>query len=146
MALRGKPAVIFDRRSTGSRAYFNLADEIVHRYRLSEDSMGLKQGSSIPDPIDPLSPVPDGEADESESNPALKMPSAGGLDKFLADLGGPQMVVSSIPSFEEPAEPEMVSLDDLLAEEEDRGDLEKKDENWDEGFWNHDSKGEDRFN
>ena len=146
MALRGKPAVIFDRRSTGSRAYFNLADELVHRYCLSEDYMGLQQGSSIPDRIDPFGPVPDGEADESEANPALKMPATEGLDRFLDDLGGPQLVASSIPSFEEPATPEIVSLDDLLAEEEGRGDLEKTNEDWDEGFWNHESESRDRIN
>ncbi len=146
MALRGKPAVIFDRRSAGSRAYFNLADELVHRYCLSEDSMGLQQGSSIPDRVDPLSPEADVEIDESGGKNPLKMPEAGGFDRFLADLGGPLQVASSIPSFEEPPAPEIVSLDDLLAEEEDQGHHEKTDEDWDEGFWNGESDGGERIN
>jgi len=32
MALKAKPAVIYDRRSKGSRAYFDLADELVNRF------------------------------------------------------------------------------------------------------------------
>jgi hypothetical protein len=55
-------------------------------------------------------------------------------------------VVSSIPSFEEPTAPEIVSLDELLAEEEDRGDHKKTDEDWDEGFWNHESEDGERIN
>ena len=42
--------------------------------------------------------------------------------------------------------PEIVSLDDLLAEEENRGNHEKSDEDWDEGYWNQDSEGGKRIN
>lgn len=146
MALRGKPSVIFDRRSAGSRAYFNLADEFVQRYCLVVDSMGLQRGSTIPDHVDPLGPVSDEQADESGNTPAQKMPTADGLESFLAELGGSGPATSSIPSFEEPSVPEIVSLDDLLAEEENRGNHEKTDEEWDEGYWNRDSEGGKRIN
>ena len=146
MALRGKPAVIYDRRSSGSRAYFNLADELVHRFSLAEESMGLEQGSSIPDQVNLLSPVPDGEMDESGQTPSQKMPAAGGLDRFLADLGGSGETASTIPSFEEPITPEIVSLDDLLAEEEGLNNHEKADEDWDEGYWDKKSDGGERIN
>ena len=146
MALRGKPTVIYDRRSTGSRAYFNLADELVSRYSLAEASMGLEQGSSIPDQVDLLSPVPEAEMDESGDTPSRKMPAAGGLDRFLADMGGPEESALSIPAFEEPIVPEIVSLDDLLAEEEGLNKNEKTDEDWDEGYWDKKSDSGDRIN
>ena len=41
MALRGKPSVIYDRRSPGSRAYFNLADEIVTLAKMAQRYGGL---------------------------------------------------------------------------------------------------------
>ncbi|MCK9996453.1 MAG: ParA family protein [Candidatus Krumholzibacteria bacterium] len=152
MALRGKPAVIYDRRSAGSRAYFNLADELVQRYGLTENSMGLKPGSTIPDSstipdqVDLRSPSSNDEMDESEGTPDRKMPAAGGLDRFLADMGGPEETASSIPSFEEPIVPEIVSLDELLAEEENQNKHEKTDEDWDEGYWDRKSDGGDRVN
>jgi len=146
MALRGKPAVIYDRRSPGSRAYFNLADELVQRYCLSEDSMGLHQGSSIPDRIDPLGPLSEDEADSTEKVPTLKIAPDDGLERFLTDLGGSQQTPLSQPSIKEPTTPEIVSLDELLAEEEDRSDHGKVDEEWDEGRWNPDSDGGERIN
>lgn len=146
MALRGKPAVIFDRRSPGSRAYFNLADELVQRYNLAEESMGLVQGSSIPDQAGLLGFESNDGTDESGETPAKKMPSAGGLDRFLADMGGPEETASSIPSFEEPVVPEIVSLDDLLAEEEGLNNHEKADEDWDGGYWDRKTDGGDKIN
>ncbi len=146
MALRGKPAVIYDRRSAGSRAYFNLADELVQRYSLTEGSMGLKPGSTIPDREDLLSPASSDEMDESGVSTAQKMPAGGGLDRFLADMGGPKESTTYIPSFEEPVVPEIVSLDELLAEEEGQNDHEKSDEDWDEGYWDRKSDGGDRIN
>ncbi|MBU8869348.1 MAG: ParA family protein [Gemmatimonadales bacterium] len=107
MALRGKPAVIYDRRSAGSRAYFDLADELVNRYcqdmeRVVPESEHVAESASA-DESDPVS---------------VPTRSGGGLDRFLAELSGPGEISSRIPSFEEPSAPEMVSLDDLLAEEE----------------------------
>jgi len=77
---------------------------------------------------------------------ALRTAPADGFDRFLADLGGPRKVASAIPPFEEPLVPEMVSLEDLLAEEEGRGHGERSDDDWDNGYWNLDSDGGDRFN
>ncbi|MEN8007323.1 MAG: ParA family protein [Candidatus Krumholzibacteriota bacterium] len=146
MALRGKPAVIYDRRSAGSRAYFDLADEMVSRYRLAEESMGLVPGSSIPHRFDPFGPEADG--DGGEAMEVLSSPPAptGGMDKLLADLGGIPTEESSGPAFEEPTTPEIVSLDDLLAEEENQGNRESSDEDWSDGFWNNETDGGERLN
>lgn len=103
MALRGKPAVIYDRRSPGSRAYFDLADELVYRFR--RDCEAAEAAAA------------DAAADQ---HAAPLQAAGGGLDRFLAELGGAREVSSRIPAFEEPSSPEMVSLDDLLAEEEDQ--------------------------
>ena len=65
-----------------------------------------------------------------------------GLDGFLSALGDAGAVAKSIPAFEEPQAPEMVSLDDLLAEEEEGQDREASDD-WDEGVW---PQGTDRLN
>lgn len=131
MALRGKPAVIYDRRSKGSRAYFDLADELVDRYRLrtQAEDISFPKGDL---PLPGHSPVDEDTGSSAEAPPPE---TGGGLDGFLAALGGASMVSSTIPSFEEPETPEMVSLDDLLAEEE-AGQAEEKDD-WDEGVWPH---------
>lgn len=142
MALRGKPAVIYDRRSPGSRAYFDLADELVQRYTLAEESMGLQPESSLPERVDPLGPEGDGE----EAGPIFNAAPADGLDRFLKELGGAIDGPSSGSSFDEPGGPEIVSLDDLLAEEESPDSPERNDEEWDARFWNRDSDGGERFN
>ena len=146
MALRGKPAVIYDRRSPGSRAYFNLADEMVCRYRLAEENMGLEQGSSIPSRFDPFDPEADEDTGQASGFLTAPAGGVGGLDKFLADLGGSPADETSAPAFEEPATPEIVSLDDLLAEEESQGPRDARDEDWEGGFWSHDSDGGERLN
>lgn len=129
MALRGKPAVIYDRRSKGSRAYFNLADELVERFRLKSlagqttfDNEQLEKGSLRST----------GEESEVDQISAADS-TGGGLDGFLTALGGNHSVASSIPAFEEPNAPEIVSLDDLLAEEEQGQD--KGHDDWDEEVW-----------
>jgi chromosome partitioning protein len=146
MALRGKPAVIYDRRSAGSRAYFDLADEIVQRFCRTEEAMGLVNGDTIPDRAHSL--APDGEENTSGVEPdrTLRAAPEDGLDRFLADLGGPELTAAAIPSFEEPTMPDMVSLDDLLAEEESQNDSGKQEEDWDNGYWNLDGEGGDRLN
>jgi chromosome partitioning protein len=146
MALRGKPTVIYDRRSPGSRAYFNLADELLQRFCLSEDSMGLHQGSSIPDRVDPIDPLSDVEADSAGKSPILKPAPDDGLERFITDLGASLQAASSPSPIEEPTTPEIVSLDDLLAEEEGRSDHGKADDDWDEGMWNPESDGGKRIN
>jgi chromosome partitioning protein len=140
MALRGKPAVIYDRRSAGSRAYFDLADELVYRF-CNDEKAG---GSATDDPAEESATAEtralqqaDEEAPEIERLEQLltrKEPgNGGGLDRFLAELGGSREASSHIPAFEEPAAPEMVSLDDLLAEEE--SGVSEGDE-WSDDSWN----------
>ncbi len=146
MALRGKPAVIYDRRSAGSRAYFDLADEMVSRYRLAEENMGLEPGSSIPEKVDPFGPETDDENREAMGFPSTTSSATGGLDKLLADLGGPPADGPSAPAFEDPVTPEMVSLDELLAEEENQGHRESGDDDWENGYWNNESDGGKRLN
>lgn len=142
MALRGKPAVIYDRRSAGSRAYFNLADELVSRFQQAEDSMGLGPETSQPQKIDPFGPDAEDEGREQSLGPA----APDGLAKFLAALGGVKREAPAAGFNEDSGGPEMVSLDDLLAEEENRGDQDQTDEDWNGGLWNRDSDGGKRFN
>jgi chromosome partitioning protein len=151
MALRGKPAVIYDRRSAGSRAYFDLADELVGRYRLARESMGLSEGDAIPERDDPLAGPETGE-EPAPAPPLLgdKL-GGGGLETFLADLVGREAAGDSAPPAEAApagpdADPEIVSLDDLLAEEEDREPGAGNDEDWEAGFWSLDSDDSDRLN
>lgn len=134
MALKGKPTVIFDRRSKGSRAYFDLADELVERYRLraGDDDEELAEEDTFISGA-----AGDEDADAAAAAAELDMTmeacSGGGLGRFLAALGGAPAVAGTIPAFDEPSVPEMVSLDELLAEEE-AGQGEGYDD-WDEGIW-----------
>jgi chromosome partitioning protein len=113
MALTGKPAVIHDRRSAGSRAYFNLVDEIVERYsnrdieaeKVAVENMRAAQsgGSDIL------------AAMKSEST----VPNIGGLSKLMQELSGNNLEISEEEEEDwSEDEPDMVSLDDLLEEEE----------------------------
>lgn len=112
MALRGKPAVIYDRRSPGSRAYFDLADELVRRYCQGRDDL---DGGAIPDDFG----NDDGLADEPQDDvlSARGVDDLGRFERFLADLAGPDEPWGA-PGRDGGGAPEMVSLDDLLAEEE----------------------------
>lgn len=129
MALKAKPTVIYDRRSKGSRAYFDLADELVNRF--------LKASEGVESPgITSLEDLLKSHA-ESETEPETKdeKQSMGGLDRFLSALGGDLPVATQIPAYEEPVMPEMVSLDDLLAEEENQThSSSKKWSDWEDGF------------
>ncbi len=123
MALRGKPAVIYDRRSPGSRAYFDLADELVNRY-----SSGTGSSPSLID--DMIASMSRSLAGEPLAAPAAR----------------PETVYQEPqPQVPEAQSPEMVSLDDLLAEEENRGGG-RSDEDWEEGYWSGDFTGRDRLN
>lgn len=157
MATKGQPAVIYDRRSAGSRAYFDLADELVARYCV-EQSAGQRGA-----------PVDAQEAPERGGRAAgLERFAAGGLENFLAALTGggdredEQEADNELGStafgdhgaedrdagaadpgdlaFEAFAGPEMVSLDDLLDEEERRTG---RDDDWGDDNWSFDS---DRLN
>jgi chromosome partitioning protein len=129
MALKAKPAVIYDRRSKGSRAYFDLADELVSRFRsgteLSINDLDVGDETLLEsEPQQDNSPSPEGQS---------------GFDRFIAELGGAKAVSQSIPQYEEPAAPEMVSLDDLLAEEEDQAHSSRNQwADWDQGFDSND--------
>jgi chromosome partitioning protein len=145
MALRGKPAVIYDRRSPGSRAYFDLADEIVRNYCESDRVMGLAEGDGIPDRIDPLA---NGTAEDSGPGPDDGLGdrfASGGIDRFLAEMSRGDTGYRKQKS-DGATGPEIVSLDDLLAEEEVRGGKDKTDDDWDEGFWSMDADDRDRLN
>ncbi len=135
MALRGKPSVIYDRRSPGSRAYFNLADEILTRYRIRE---GLTAGgkSKADAPSDGTAADVAGAVSAAAAPTGLQeSPGAGirlaeNLESLLGDLrASGSLEVPSAPSANEISAPEMVSLEDLLAEEESGAS-----DPWDEAF------------
>jgi chromosome partitioning protein len=114
MALRGKPAVIYDRRSAGSRAYFDLMDELLGRWHArleiaEEGSVERATDENVASPGDP----------ESRGEWLSRLTGAGGLDR-PADLA------------REENEPDLVSLDELLAEEE-AG--EEPEERWEGSRW-----------
>lgn len=125
MALRGKPSVIYDRRSPGSRAYFNLADEMMERYKLRA---GIVDDDEILAPV--AEPVMAEQAAQGGSVEPLRarrvdvdgggMPSlAGGLDRLLGDLqASGNLELPSAPQPQDFSGPDVMSLDDLLAEEE----------------------------
>ena len=150
MAIKGRPAVIYDRRSAGSRAYFDLADELVARYCV-EQSAG-QRGAAVDADEAP-------GRDKRAASAGIERFAAGGLENFLAALtarGGQDDAReygepgSSEPDFNEPnfndanfesfGGPEMVSLDDLLDEEERRTG---RDDDWADDNWSFDS---DRLN
>jgi chromosome partitioning protein len=129
MALKAKPAVIYDRRSKGSRAYFDLADELVSRFLDGPEETETQGITSIEELLNTHT--------ETASNPEIKAENTGlgGLDRFLSALGATQPVPTQIPTHEEPAAPEMVSLDDLLAEEENQAhSSSRKWDDWEQGF------------
>ena len=169
MALRGKPTVIYDRRSVGSRAYFDLADEIVNRHLQRQDISGPPQETTAPpaftDAADSLvrdvevrigntgsvdSPSADAgdfdpgngdtgpgddrptEFDRSDTHRQPDLANAG-LDRLLAELNAEALAADSVAaSGSETDAPDMVSLDDLLAEEENRAADET---DWDNETW-----------
>lgn len=129
MALRGKPAVIYDRRSAGSRAYFDLADELVNRY-----SSGTGSSPSLIDDM------------------IASMSRTLAREEPVWSTATPD-VVGEEPGNRnaEAATPEMVSLDDLLAEEEHRGGrvdgrIGTGDDDWEDGYWSGDPDRRDRMN
>lgn len=129
MALKAKPTVIYDRRSKGSRAYFDLADELVNRFLAGpepQESSGITPLRDLLKTHNQATPEPEIKAENQ--NP-------GGLDRFLSELGGSLPVSTNIPAYEEPVMPDMVSLDDLLAEEENQAHSStRKWSDWEDGF------------
>jgi chromosome partitioning protein len=121
MALRGKPAVIYDRRSAGSRAYFDLADELVARYCSNV-------GAEIPQPIDTddENRRAHGEAPVGGHRLAAEMNAAPAARDGWSTSHAPTLdALEWEPAYRETESeppdlgaPRMVSLEDLLAEEE----------------------------
>lgn len=137
MALKGRPAVIYDRRSPGSRAYFDLADELVARYCVDRPAGLRAEAAGSGGDGQP------GAGDRSQARFA-----AGGLERFLAALAGGgaggDRGFGEQDAGEFPVEtlggPELVSLDELLDEEERRNG---SDDDWGGDDWSFDS---DRLN
>ncbi|MBC8425213.1 ParA family protein [bacterium] len=152
MALQGKPTVIHDRRSSGSRAYFNLMDEIVTRYDALEirpeprvRPTALAAAASAPAPeADPMifesgsSVHPDGLARLMRELAA----EAGGGNGNGGDHAADEQLFAGGSDPEPPAygdgEPDMVSLDDLLDEEE-QGNTDDNDNGWGYGDDNYET-------
>jgi hypothetical protein len=133
MALRGKPAVVYDRLCRGSRAYFDLADELVLRF--SE-----REGTPPPDIITyDAQPMDDVElpgfrkqssAMEAGGGPMI----SGGLDQLLRDLKANGLLRRpSVPTSQDMEDTEVVSLEDLLAEEEKDSRSGDWDDAWETG-------------
>jgi chromosome partitioning protein len=124
MALRGKPSVIYDRRSAGSRAYFNLADEIMTRYRVREglEPAAAPEREDDPDgqPRSTARTATAGDLTATASGPTGPgYRLAENLEALLGDLrAAGSLELPSAPGAGDFASPEMVSLDELLAEEE----------------------------
>ncbi len=140
MALKGRPAVIYARTTAGSRAYFNLADEIVARF--------LGRGADTAAAEDPgdqpqVSAQVTGEESIPPAMSATGGGAAGGLDRLLADLGRTNDINRDGVIAADPPQPEMVSLDDLLAEEEQQSGLH---EGRDEDRWSFGIDPEDTVN
>lgn len=137
MALKGKPAVIYDRRSPGSRAYFDLADELVERYCREHAESGENGGEIHPS---------GGSLDDAERGEAVaaRSPNLKGFDRFLYELSGGDIGTPAAPVSEPEMEPDLVSLDELLAEEEKSAGRGRDD--FEEGYWAPDSDGFDRIN
>jgi chromosome partitioning protein len=133
MALRGKPAVIYDRRCRGSRAYFDLADELVARFC-------EREGTPMPDLVaeDPQS-IADVESPGFRQHSSAMEAAAGamaysGLDQLLRHLKANGMLQRpSAPTTEDLDDTEMVSLDQLLAEEEEGSQRGDWDDAWESG-------------
>jgi chromosome partitioning protein len=150
MAVRGKPVVIYDRKSPGSRAYFNLADEILERFqRQNGNQAGILRGTNNGFPTlehllgtgsaDPRQPVADSTTSTPEPEPGL----TADLDRLLGDLKSREAEGEDANTAAESTEtPELVSLDEVLAEEERADD----DSEWGESSWNASHDGQRRPN
>ncbi|MDO9694122.1 MAG: ParA family protein [Candidatus Latescibacteria bacterium] len=136
MAVDGRPTVIFDRRSSGSRAYFDLMDEILVR-------RGRTAAATAPHPAPRIvAAAPEPRATEPPRPPALQS-AAGGADRprspgrLLDDLrrnegaGGFAGLLDREDEVLE-ASTDLLSLDDLL-EEEEHGARDRRDE----GDWGY---------
>jgi len=139
MAVDGRPTVIFDRRSSGSRAYFDLMDEILVR-RLRR---GPHDAPPCPRPVPRVVAATPAVAAAEPPRPSTLQAAAGGADRprspnrLLDDLrrdnpaGGFAGLLDREDEILE-ASTDLVSLDDLL-EEEEHGARGRRDE----GDWGY---------
>ncbi len=131
MAMRGKPAVIYDRRSAGSRAYFDLMDQVLARRLATRAAPAERAAPAAPRPGNGGLPAPAGGA---------ALAAAAGGFAALVRGGAPVRPVEPPAGWEsllEDAEPEMVSLDELL-EAEEGADAGDGDEDWEDPRWEAD--------
>ncbi len=151
MALRGKPAVIYDRRSAGSRAYFDLMDEIMARWD-SQRAAGQAEATRAA-----AKPGNGGAHHDRAANlfalaaaAGLYLPGGLGLtaadndadyDANDQDKAGVEAVWDGLPG---EGEPEMVSLDEMI-ENEEESLLASGDEDWEERRWGDEAERQERF-
>ncbi len=153
MAVQGKPTVIYDRMSSGSRAYFDLMDEIVLRH------LQLEQQQSM-EPL--ITPDPSPEPVVEKSNETEIFVESGssvhpdGLARLMRELDS--ATVDTSESITAPATgtdlydnrdsdyeggdggaPDMVSLDDLIDEEERAEEGSGNENGWGYGDDNYDT-------
>ncbi len=113
MALRGKPAVIYDRRSAGSRAYFDLMDELMARQVMRRIAAAQKAAAAEHER------ERDQATTEERDMVTREAGSARGMEHLLAELRSSAAASGALSGGLESEEvPELVSLDELLAEEE----------------------------
>ncbi len=158
MALQGRPTVIYDRRSAGSRAYFDLVDEVMLRWLKRDEAAETveeRPASTVLRAMAAADGGPDSfltpglpEAMHAESAAEETEDMGGGLAQLLRDITGGgsrpaaehlEAAPASSGSWQEPmgdpvGEPDMVSLDDLLEEEETGGRGRSRDSDR-EGYW-----------
>ena len=150
MALRGKPAVIYDRRSPGSRAYFNLADEILIHWLANgggatgdDPEARNEDGAGEGERPDPAPEAPAVEAPSANDVEHVAGSPRSGLEKLWQELRDQQSAIDPATLDTASAGPEMVSLDQVLAEEESRAADEP---DWDESAWNSSDRYPRRLN
>ena len=157
MALQGRPTVIYDRLSAGSRAYFNLVDEVMVRWYKRPEEMrqtiaprvehqsaeisnfgdaALKSWAAASGGTDQALPPTPMDADpERQESTVLQ-----GLSRFMQALAGNEAAQPEASGsgqgaempWDNPAEdsPDMMSLDDLLEEEENSAGNSHNDAAW----------------
>ena len=147
MALRGKPAVIYDRRSAGSRAYFDLMDEIMARWN-------SRRAAARTAAIRAAAKPGNGGAHHGVGTNVFAIAAAAGLrlpgglgltsaddETGNDDEAGVEAVWDGLPA---EGEPEMVSLDELI-ENEEESLLASGDDDWEDRRWGDDAERQERF-
>ena len=133
MAVQGKPTVIYDRLSSGSRAYFDLMDEIMLRYLREERDAEIETEAADREPETIDAPAEEiGLHVESGSSV-----HPGGLARLMQELGGGAFANAATETADGPEDlesddesPDLMSLDDLLDEEEGREKRESSESDW----------------